>query len=56
MVRVDRPHMPGYGLAPADGGGGLLPRTVIAGIENEPAFTDLVTRWSFADGEAPPAG
>ena len=25
MVTVDRPHMPGYGIAPADGGAGLLP-------------------------------
>ena len=25
MVMVDRPHMPGYGIAPADGGAGLLP-------------------------------
>jgi general stress protein 26 len=25
VVTVDRPHMPGYGLAPADGGQGLLP-------------------------------
>jgi|SoiMethySBSTD1v2_1073268.scaffolds.fasta_scaffold38313_7 pyridoxamine 5'-phosphate oxidase-like protein len=25
MVTTDRPHMPGYGLAPADGGRGLLP-------------------------------
>ena len=25
MVTVDRPHMPGYGIAPADGGQGLLP-------------------------------
>ena len=24
-MRADRPHMPGYGLAPAEGGTGLLP-------------------------------
>jgi PPOX class probable F420-dependent enzyme len=25
IPRVSRPHMPGYGIAPADGGSGLLP-------------------------------
>ena len=34
----------------------IRPRTVIAVIEAGDDFTQLATRWRFADGEAPPPG
>jgi general stress protein 26 len=34
----------------------IRPRTVIAVIEAGDEFTQLATRWRFADGEAPPPG